>query len=163
MIETKRLFLIPLTSRQLKLWIEDIPALEQELDCHYFAEPMEGIFLDIVKVQLDITEKDTANYLYHTFWLLIGKTDRVVVGSADFKDIPNENHEVEVGYGLGKNFEHNGYMTEAVQAMCNWAMAQNNISHIIAETRIDNTQSQNILKRCGFIIYKQDQSIWWRL
>ncbi|MEY8298927.1 MAG: GNAT family N-acetyltransferase [Emergencia timonensis] len=49
---------------------------------------------------------------------MVRKSDRVVIGSADFKDIPNEAQEVEIGYGLGKDFEHNGYMTEAVQAMC---------------------------------------------
>ena len=91
------------------------------------------------------------------------KSDRVVVGSAGFKDIPNEDHEIEIGYGLGKDFEHYGYMTEAVQAMCNWAIAQEGISHVIAETDVDSPQSQNILKRCGFVQYKRAESIWWRL
>lgn len=163
MIETDRLYLIPLTARQLKLWAEDISSLELELNCRYCAEPMDGIFLDIVKGQFYKTEKDAANYLYHTFWFLIRKSDRLVVGSADFKDVPNEDNEVEIGYGLGKNFEHNGYMTEAVRAMCNWAIAQHNISHVIAETDIDSPRSQNILKRCGFIQYKQGETLWWRL
>jgi RimJ/RimL family protein N-acetyltransferase len=163
MIETDRLYLIPLTARQLKLWTEDIPSLELELNCRYWVEPMDGIFLDIVKGQLGITKKDAANYLYHTFWFLIRKSDRVVVGSADFKDAPNEDNEVEIGYGLGKNFERNGYMTEAVRAMCNWAITQDNVSHVIAETDIDSPQSQNILKRCGFIQYKQGETLWWRL
>ena len=163
MIETDRLYLVPLTAQQLRLWVEDIPVLEKELNCHYCAEPMADIFLDIVKGQLDITKKDAANYLYHTFWFLIRKTDRVVVGSADFKDIPEENKEVEIGYGLGKEFEHNGYMTEAVKAMCDWAITQDNICHIIAETDIDSPRSQSILKRCGFSKYKQDETVWWRL
>jgi hypothetical protein len=66
-IETDRLHLAPLTARQLRRWAEDIPSLERELNCRYRAEPMEGVFLDIVKGQLDIVEKDAANYLYHTF------------------------------------------------------------------------------------------------
>ena len=33
------------------------------------------------------------------------KTDRIVVGSADFKGLPNAQGEVEIGYGLGKEFE----------------------------------------------------------
>jgi RimJ/RimL family protein N-acetyltransferase len=163
MIETDRLYLIPLTARHLKLWVEDMPALERELNCRYCAEPMAGIFSDIVKGQLDIAEKAAADYLYHTFWFLIRKADRTVVGSAAFKSVPDENNEVEIGYGLGKAFEHNGYMTEAVQAMCKWAMAQENVSHVIAETDIDSPQSQNILKRYGFIQYKQGETLWWRL
>jgi len=162
-IETDRLYLFPLTARQLRLWVEDIPSLEKELNCRYCAEPMEGMFLDIVKGQIEITENDEANYLYHTFWFLIRKADRAVIGSADFKDVPNEDNEVEIGYGLGKAFEHNGYMTEAVQAMCDWALAQDKVSHVIAETDIDSSQSQSILKRCGFTQYKQDETMWWRL
>ena len=161
--ETERLCLIPLTAKQLQLWVEDITTLEKELNCNYQAEPMEDLFLEIVKGQVKKTIDDEANYLYHTFWLLVRKTDRIVVGSADFKDVPNENGEVEIGYGLGKEFEHNGYMTEAVKTMCKWALEQNGVSHVIAETDIDSPASQNILKRCGFSLYKQADTCWWRL
>jgi RimJ/RimL family protein N-acetyltransferase len=162
-IETDRLCIVALTAPQLRLWVEDMPSLEKELDCVYHAEPMRGLFLEIVKGQLEITENDEPDYLFHSFWWLIRKSDRIVIGSADFKDIPDTNNEVEIGYGLGKDFEHNGYMTEAVNAMCDWALSQENISHVIAETDIDGVQSQNVLRRCGFTQYKQDESIWWRL
>lgn len=162
-IETERLELIPLTSQQLRLWVENIPSLENELKCSCKAEPMEGFFLEIVKGQLIPTESDEGNYMYHSFWLLIRKSDRLVVGSADFKDVPDKDGEVEIGYGLGKQFEHNGYMTEAVQAMCKWAMEQKTVIHVIAETHIDSFASQRILKRCGFTQYKQAATLWWRL
>jgi RimJ/RimL family protein N-acetyltransferase len=143
--------------------MENIPALERELNCSYQAEPVEGMFWEIVKGQTDKALNDEANYLYYTFWFLVGKTDRIVVGLADFKDVPDENGEVEIGYGLGKRFEGNGYMTEAVKAICEWALEQKGISHVIAETDVDNLASQNILKRCGFSLYKQDDTCWWRL
>jgi len=162
-IETERLEIIPLKSSELKLWLEDIESLEKELDCLYKAEPIEGFFKEIIKGQLLITEKDEKNYLYHTFWLILRKSDRVVVGSIDFKDVPNENHEVEIGYGLGKEFEHNGYMTETVEAFCKWASCQKEIDRVIAETDIDGFASQNILKRCGFDLYKKSDTLWWEL
>lgn len=163
MLYTERLELLPLNAGQLKLLVEDIAALEVELNCHYVAEPMEGIFLEIVKGQLAITQKDPTNFMWHSFWLLIRRSDRIVVGSADFKDIPNKYHEVEIGYGLGKSFEHNGYMTEAVKGMCIWAFTQEGVESVIAETDIDNLASQKILQRCGFIKYSQSESCWWRL
>ena len=162
-IQTERLELIPLTPQQLRLWIEDITRLELELNGIYQAEPMEGFFLNIVKGQLKITEMDPENYLWNTFWLMIRKTDRVVVGSADFKYLPDEREYTEIGYGLGKQFEHNGYMTEAVDAMCQWALEQDGVSHIIAETESDNLASQRILERCGFKQYKKADTIWWKL
>ncbi|MDS1003813.1 GNAT family N-acetyltransferase [Clostridium sporogenes] len=163
LIQTERLELIPLTLNQLKLWIEDISQLEKELDCSYKAESMEGFFLEVVKGQYEITQKDPNNYLWHSFFFLVRKDDRVVVGSADFKDIPNENGEVEIGYGLGKEFEHNGYMTEAVKAMCGWALKQNGVTSVIAETDLEGLASQKILKRCGFKKDKEEETFWWRL
>ncbi len=163
MIETERLVLHPLTASQLKLWIEDISALEKELNCFYKAEAMEGLFLEIVKGQLKLTESDSSNYLWHSFWFLIRKSDRVVVGSADFKDTPSAAGEVEIGYGLGKAFEHNGYMTEAVQAMCRWAREQEGVSHVIAKTELDGFASQRILQKCGFTETKCGETVWWSL
>lgn len=163
-IETERLYLIPLMVRQLKLWLEDISALERELNCNYRGEPVEGEFLDIIKGQLKKTAQDEENLLYYTFWLFVRKTDRIVVGSADFKDLPDSNGEVEIGYGLGSEFEHNGYMTEAVRAMCEWAMKQEQVSHVIAETYTNNIQSQRVLERCSFKQFKQgNDSHWWKL
>lgn len=114
--ETQRLQLVPLLPHQLQWWVEDLSALERDLKCTYRAEPMEGFFLEIVKGQSDITEKNPDDYVWHSFWFLIRKTDRGVVGSTDFKDIPDARQEVEIGYGLGKEFEHQGYMTEVVEA-----------------------------------------------
>lgn len=163
MIETERLELIPLHHEYLRLWVENISELEKKLVCFYKAEPIEGLFLDIVKGQLEKTVKDSKHYYWHNFWFLIRKSDRIVVGSADFKGLPNSDGEVEIGYGLGKKYEHNGYMTEAVMAMCHWALRQDGVTRVIAETELEGTASQKILERCGFVKYRQGNTLWWRL
>ncbi len=162
-IETDRLTLHALDARQLALWIKDMKSLERELYCTYEAEPMEGFFRDIVSGQLAATEADAENYVWHSFWLLIRKSDGTVVGSADFKDVPDDRGEVEIGYGLGARFEHNGYMTEAVRAMCEWALTRDGVYHVIAETDLDGYASQRILARCGFTEYSREDTAWWRL
>lgn len=129
--------------------------LERELNCSYQAEPLDDSFLSIIKGQLAKTEKDPEHYLWHSFWLLLRASDRVVVGSADFKDVPNKDGEVKIGYGLGDGFRHHGYMTEAVQAM--------SVRHVIAETETDNLASQRILQRCGFTEQSRGETIWWKL
>ncbi len=161
-VETKRLTLLPLSARQLKLWLDDTAALERELTCVYQAEPLEGFFREIVRGQVAVVENDPSGFMWHTFWLLLRQSDRVVVGSADFKDAPGAAREVEIGYGLGKAFEHHGFMTEAVEAMCAWALRQENVRHVIAETEPDNLASQRILQRCGFYETSRGETIWWR-
>jgi RimJ/RimL family protein N-acetyltransferase len=163
MIETNRLELIPLPPNALKLCVENIAELEKEMNCSYQGEPLEGYLLAIIKSQLDLVQRDPDNYIWHSIWLLIRNTDRVVIGSAAFKNTPDVDMEVEIGYGLGKAFEHNGYMTEAVKAMCDWALMQGTIAHVIAETYLNGFASQRILKRCGFKEVRREKTIWWRL
>ena len=161
--ETERLLLLPLTAEQLTLWVDDLPALERELAVTYQAQPMADWFSAIVRTQQKITADDAANRLFHTFWFLLRKTDRIAVGAADFKGPPNEAGEVEIGYGLGADFEHEGYMTEAVQAMCRWAFAQCGVLCVTAETEPDHSASQNVLRRCGFSADERKGGCWWRL
>lgn len=160
-IETERLELVVLDARQLRLWTENMPDLEAELNCVYDAELMEDAFLGIIKGQLAVTENDAANAQWHSFWWIIRKEDRRVVGSADFK-APPENGAVEIGYGLGKAHEHRGYMTETVEAMCQWAFSQPGVNAVIAETEIENFPSQQILRRCGFTEYERGKTVWWK-
>lgn len=160
-IQTERLEIVALTVTQLRLWTEDIAMFENEIACTYRAEPMVGMFLKVVKGQIAICEKHPEHYMWHSFWLLIRKSDRVVVGSADFKGLPNDNGEVEIGYGLGKEYEHNGYMTEAVAAMTKWALS-NGAAQVIAETDADGYASQRVLKRCGFVSMPQRDGCWWQ-
>ncbi|MGN0629006.1 MAG: GNAT family N-acetyltransferase [Oscillospiraceae bacterium] len=162
-LETERLKIAALTPGQLELLSSNIPALEKELGCSYRAEPMEGVLKEIVVGQVRRAQEDSENYFWHSFWLIIRKSDNTAVGSADFKSPPDINGEVEIGYGLGKEFEHQGYMTETVRAMCDWALSQKGVAHVIAETELWNTASQRILQRCGFVEYERKETLWWRL
>jgi len=162
-IETERLSIKLLSLSQLRLWINNISILETELDCKCDAEPIEGWFLNILNGQINVIENDHENYMYHSFWFIIRKSDKKVVGSMDFKNIPNELGEVEIGYGLGTKYEHNGYMTEAIKAFCKMALNIEKIKTVIAETEIENISSQKVLERCGFKKYKEEKTIWWKL
>lgn len=161
-LETKRLLLLPLDEVQIKNWTENIPALEQALCCAYDGERMEGVFLQIVRGQIKKMQNDRENWLFHTFWLLLRKEDRTVVGAVDFKAPPDKDGAVEIGYGLNAAYEHNGYMTEAVEAMCGWAFAQPDVRTILAETERENGASQRVLQRCAFRLYREAETLWWK-
>jgi RimJ/RimL family protein N-acetyltransferase len=78
----------------------------------------------------------------------------------DFKNIPNEEHEIEIGYGLGKKYEYSAYI-QAVKGFCAFAFQNPKIEKIIAET--ETAASQNVLKRNGFAKYKEGETSWWKL
>ena len=162
-IETPRLCLQLLSPAQLTAWLEDLPALEQALGCRYLAEPMEGVFREIVAAQCRIAAADPARLCWHSFFWLIRRSDRTVVGAADFKAPPSPAGEVELGYGLGEGFRHMGYMTEAARALCGWAFTQPGVKAVTAETEAAGLASQRVLARCGFRLVSAGESYWWRL
>ena len=41
---------------------------------------------------------------------------------------------IEIGYGLKEEYRHHGYMTEAVKAITEWALSQENVKQVKAET-----------------------------
>ena len=162
-LRTERLDILPLDVDMLWLLLDDMPGLEARLGCIYRGEPIEGEFRRIVASQYEIVLYDSANYLWHSFWLLIRRDDGTVVGSADFKAPPDKLGRVEIGYGLGAQFERRGYMTEAADAMCRWALGQENVKNVVAETENGNLASQRVLRRCGFRELSQGATKWWIL
>lgn len=48
-------------------------------------------------------------------------------------------------------FEGQGLTTEAVVAMCQWAIKQEGVNCIEAETDPDNRASQRVLEKAGFL------------
>lgn len=55
-----------------------------------------------------------------------------------------------LGYWLGAEMTGQGYMTEAVDALCKWAKADLQLARIEASTLPENDASRRVLERCGF-------------
>ncbi|MFA9381877.1 MAG: GNAT family N-acetyltransferase, partial [Acetanaerobacterium sp.] len=76
---------------------------------------------------------------------------------------PNEKGEIEVGYGIHAPYRCHGYMTEAMQAICGWALKQPSVLSITAETEKDNISSGIVLQRCGMSrVGETNQNYIWR-
>lgn len=163
LLTTERLRIVPLTPRQLGLWLYDIPALGKELDCRYTAGSPHGDFRRIVEGQHALAAADPGNHLFHTFWFLILRDGGAVAGSACFKGAADADGRVEIGYGLEKAFEKQGYMTEAVRALCAWAKQQPGVrSSPPRPTRITAPRSA-FCKGPGFHPAEADATRWWSL
>jgi RimJ/RimL family protein N-acetyltransferase len=163
-IETERLQIIPLTIKQFQLLLKGVNQMEQELGLipsgeilsSDTQEAMEGLYKEALK--------HTDKYQWYTNWQVILKSENKAIGSACFMKEPDENHQVEIGYGMNENFRNHGYMTEAVKAMSEWALNQSNVDTVIAQTETDNQPSHRVLEKCGMLKYEQtNDSLWWKL
>lgn len=82
-------------------------------------------------------------------WLVI-RQDGNIIGDIGFKGLPSANQTVEIGYGLLDCYQNNGYATEAVGALVDWALSRLDVATVLAETSTTNHASIRILEKIGF-------------
>lgn len=86
--------------------------------------------------------------IWYAVWMISLKNG-VCVGDLSFKG-PALGGAVEIGYGIDEEYRGNGYASEAVKAAAVWAMTQNGVTRVEAETDPENTASQRVLAKAGF-------------
>ena len=74
-------------------------------------------------------------------------TDRFV-GMVEARVSP---HGIELGYVLHRDVWGNGYMTEVVAAVAEWALQQPGIHRVWAYVHVDNKASQRVLEKAGMV------------
>jgi ribosomal-protein-alanine N-acetyltransferase len=163
-LNTQRLTIQPLTHGQLKLYRANDGTLEQQLVVRHspkeidpdLADALDTYFLRLVPLHPD-------KFFFYTLWAIILKDQHVLVGDLCFKGEPDENGEVEIGYGTYPEFQQLGIMSEAVEALLAWCLPRPEISTVLAETETGNDPSEKVLERNHF--HRDCQSrdnTWWK-
>lgn len=163
MIETARLTLIPLTLRQLRLHVRDNYQLEKTVGLQkghrVVVEPLLSIITHFTIPRLQDPAFDP---LYHTMWMAIDRQKRQFVAEAKFKGEPDETGTVEIGYGTYPALHRQGYMTEMVGGLVNWASQQPGVQRVVADTDVENVASQKVLEKNGFRMFDRIETmLWW--
>lgn len=135
-VETERMFLYPLSDEEIRMIIEKESDMEMR---QAYTEMLEGCLSNPDK------------RIWYAVWNmeLKDKPGRIA-GDFCFKGLGSDG-VAEIGYGLKEEYRHQGYMTEAVRAITEWALAQENVQQVEAETDEENFASQKVLLRAGFV------------
>ncbi len=164
-LETPHLTIIPLTQQQLANYSTPDFFLENSLGVNTIIRIVPEFLANVINNKILPSVSDTSkNPLYYTFWTIISKQENIMVADLCFKGEPNDNGEIEIGYGTYPSFEGKGFMTEAVGVMVRWAFAQPNVQAVTAQTDPTNIASQKILKKNSFVQCGQTtENILWRI
>lgn len=122
----------------------------------------------IFKYSIDIINRhpETKTWLLYIPILIASNT---LIGSCGFKGAPNDEGVVEIGYEVAKDYRNNGFATEIVELLIQFAFDHENVTGILAETLTENNASIQVLKKCGFeyveeIEHTEDGTVWkWML
>src|SRR6266536_672520 len=83
------------------------------------------------------------------FYLVVRRDDELVVGEVGFVGPPKEG-AVMIGYAIVPEARRRGYATEAIRAISDWALAQDGVGEVLAQTLPENEASTRALLRAGF-------------
>ncbi|MGW0766785.1 GNAT family N-acetyltransferase [Streptomyces sp. NPDC002676] len=81
---------------------------------------------------------------------LVRRKDGRAVGGMGFHGVPDEHGRVEIGYDLAEAARGNGYATEALRALSEWALARDDVHTLCATIEPDNLPSQAVVTRAGW-------------
>lgn len=136
--------------------------------------PCDSHSLQIIKAQNYDNDSEIANHLKELdddptlygwgSWLVLQKSDGLIIGDAGFKGKPNSRQEVEVGYGFLENYWGKGYAIEAVEGLMDRVFNGMAIKKVTAETNWDNLGSIRVLEKVGMVKTKiTEDMVYWEL
>lgn len=164
MLETNRLLIKPLNYHQLMKYASCDNSLEQELRVKTNPRTISPELMEAIhQTFLPRLKEKAPGHLFSTLWTAISKKEQQMVGDLCIVDEPNADGEIEIGYGTYAAFEGQGYMTEIVSGIVDWALTHDLIKAIIATTDRNNVGSIRVLEKNHFIVVEEnDTGLSWR-
>jgi len=80
---------------------------------------------------------------------VVRRADDSVIGDVGFMGPPDATGAVSVGCGITEDAQAQGYGTEALASLLEWARGQSGLTCVLADTTRSNIASQRLLERVG--------------
>jgi [ribosomal protein S5]-alanine N-acetyltransferase len=158
-IETERLLLTPFTAEVAEAAISNITTAESLLGYSILKEWLDEDLKNYLPVYVAELKFNPVS-LGWGMWLIILKSQEIVIGDLGFKGKPKDG-VIEIGYRLIAPYRRQGYMVEAVAALINWGFQQPGVEKVVAECLTTNFASIGVLEKIGMkrtgTIYNADE------
>lgn len=153
-LETERLKLIPLDLYHLRLLRKGRALMESSLGLEVSAMAVDDFtrkeISEALEGWIDRVSQHESEYLWYTAWEVVLKDENMSVGGIGLTGPPDSIGETTVGYNIDGNYQSQGFASEALTALTDWAFRHPAMRRILAETPQDNFASQRVLTKNGF-------------
>ena len=79
-------------------------------------------------------------------WVITLKSDKTILGMIEMRLV---GFKADFGYVLAQEYWNNGYTTEAVKTLVQWAIEQENIYRVWAVCDLENPASARVMEKAG--------------
>ncbi|MBQ4509939.1 MAG: GNAT family N-acetyltransferase [Clostridia bacterium] len=108
--------------------------------------PHQNIF--VTQEFIDIVLSKYKSGEYHD-WAIVLKKSNKMIGTCGFTRIDEDNKTIEIGYVINPTYWGNGYATEAVNAILEFAFTELDINRVEARFMAGNDASLTVMKKVG--------------
>lgn len=160
-IKTPRLTLLCATEEMIKAELKSAKHLSDflslEIDESWPPEFNDAQALKFLQLQLEKGKEQYGWWMYYI--ILTDEQSEAVIGTCGFKGLPDSVGCVEIGYSLLKKYQNQGYGTEAVKGLVDWAFSQSKVKLVKANTLPQLKASIQVLKKNGFLFMGEGEEI----
>lgn len=147
-IDTQRLELLPCSLEVAQATLaKNKPLLEKLLTAYIPDDWYNTEVQAFLPKYIELLKSDYSQLGYGV-WLIIRTDDSTLVGNLGFGG-KSDDETLEIGYEILAAYRNEGYATEAVEALIDFAFTQLAAKKIIAHTPIDNVASIRVLEKLG--------------
>lgn len=79
------------------------------------------------------------------------KNDQAIIGTCTLHKLHLNSRRAEIGYALGRPYWRQGYMSEALTVLIDYAFESLNLNRLEADIDPRNAASEKLLERLGFL------------
>ena len=153
-LSSKNIDIIPLSLNNLRLFIKSRSQFEEKQNLKISGKELADAYKEelneVIERTPDAWDNNCTDYLFYTLWVLVHKQQKAIVGQFTFNGKPNENGEVEVFFSIEKPHRQNGYATEVMKTILEWASQDNIFKVVLVEADLKNKAAMASLKKLGF-------------
>jgi predicted acetyltransferase len=162
-LEGQITLLISLTTEDLEDQMVDPKRTGKRYDLVGALESPDEHMRKILGIKLAKMEEVPEMAMYSTYFLIVAKETKVILGTIGFKGAPDETGTIEVGYGIQEAYRCMGYMTDALKTFTAFGLSLPGVQKVIACTSKKNTASCRVLEKAGYKrIYEAEDLYVWR-
>ncbi|MDR0233073.1 MAG: GNAT family N-acetyltransferase [Dysgonamonadaceae bacterium] len=96
-------------------------------------------------------------------WLIVDKKNNQIIGSAGYIGRPDNEGNIEIGFGIIPSKRKSGFCNESVKALIEWGLSHDEVISIIAQCGKSNIASKKTIIKLGFeYIGEEDDLLTWK-
>jgi [ribosomal protein S5]-alanine N-acetyltransferase len=163
-LHSDRLRLLALDLRHLRLLRQSRAVMEEALGLNPIEfqtdREMEIEIRQAVDFWLINVESRPEDYAWYTNWEVILQTENRSIGGIGLSGRPDAQGKVMTGYFIDNRYQNQGYATEGLRTIIEWAFRDPDLRCLTAETSNDHLASHRVLIKNHFQRVQEADQIW---